>query len=105
MSYGLEVWNASGVKTLHYTSRLTRFHSKHLVGVAPGVVYVSVPGISANGSWFVYQAGYFFGGVEYPGTMNIERGVFIESGRFGVVASPDAYTDPTMGDIFIVGRL
>jgi short subunit fatty acids transporter len=61
MSYGLRVWNSSGVLTLDITDRLTRIVSTHSFSFfVPNEIYVSeksfniiVPNISANGAWFV----------------------------------------------------
>ena len=59
MSYGLRVWDASGNIIVDITDRITKLVSTHsfsklLVTEVSLVTHdVSVPGILANGSWFV----------------------------------------------------
>jgi hypothetical protein len=59
MSYGLRVWNASGGIIVDVTDRITKIvatysFSKSLVKGDSLVTHdVSVPGILADGSWFV----------------------------------------------------
>lgn len=60
MSYGLEIWNAAGVKTLKTTDRLNRFVGQYDV-YAPdnNPVSVSCPGMRNDGTWTVFSTGYF----------------------------------------------
>ena len=52
MSYGLRVWNASGVLELDITNRLIRMHSKHSYSIAINSnTTISVPGITTDGTW------------------------------------------------------
>ena len=61
MSYGLRVWNPSGVLTLDITDRITRIVSTHSfsffvpndINVSEKSFNITVPNISANGAWFV----------------------------------------------------
>ena len=60
MSYGLEIWNAAGVKTLKVTDRLNRFVSQMDV-YAPDTnpINISVPGMRNDGTWTVFASGYW----------------------------------------------
>lgn len=55
MSYGLKVWNASGVVTFDSTIRVARVHSTHAVNLAYGAsVFVYIPGYTLDGTWSYY---------------------------------------------------
>jgi hypothetical protein len=55
MSYGLRVWNSSGVVTLDIQNRITRFISQYNLVVGGGAtVTVSVPGMVNDGTWALY---------------------------------------------------
>lgn len=52
MSYGLEVWNAAGVKVIRSTDRLLRFQGGYYVSVpAGGTTTVAVSGMVDDGTW------------------------------------------------------
>lgn len=54
MSYGLQVFDASGGAVLDVSDRLTRLHSEYTVTLAPGqTVFVSVPGMNTDGTWAI----------------------------------------------------
>ena len=59
MSYGLRVWDASGNIIVDITDRITKLVSTHsfskyvVKGGGPVTHDVPVPGILADGSWFV----------------------------------------------------
>lgn len=51
MSYGLRVWNASGVLQLDITHTLTRFISFHSFNLAAGgSIYISTPSVNWGAS-------------------------------------------------------
>lgn len=54
MSYGLRVWDSSGVLSLEITNRLSRFSSQHAFSFSSGIQQnqsISVPGITTDGTW------------------------------------------------------
>lgn len=55
MPYGLRVWDSSGNLTLDTTDRITRFVTSITPGTiaANSTVSYSVPGIVADGTWFI----------------------------------------------------
>jgi hypothetical protein len=58
MAYGLEIWNAAGVKTLSVTDRLARYHGTFTVTIASGgTASLSVPGYALDGTWFYFIPG------------------------------------------------
>jgi hypothetical protein len=60
MSYGLEIWDNTGMKILSVTSRLSRFHSSYIVTRATEsitIVDVSVPGMRRDDTWGVFSVG------------------------------------------------
>lgn len=55
MSYGLRVWDASGVLQIDVTNRITRIFGVYSFSVAAGSsTNVSVPGITTDGTWVAY---------------------------------------------------
>jgi hypothetical protein len=55
MSYGLQVRDGAGNVILTITDRLTRFIAQYSVSVsASSTTNVSIPDITADGTWFVY---------------------------------------------------
>lgn len=55
MSYGLRVWNSSGVLTLDISERLSQVISYGTATVPAGsYVNVSVSGMAQNDGWFVF---------------------------------------------------
>ena len=56
MSYGLRVWDASGVLQLDITNRITRIYSTHSFSIsATSSQNINVPGISTDGTWVAYS--------------------------------------------------
>lgn len=102
MSYGLRVWNASGGIIVDITDRITKIvatysFSKYLVTNNNLVTHdVSVPGILADGSWFVQgttkspQVGSTFysyeimSGIVRVHILKFDRGTYTTTGSFTV---------------------
>ena len=92
MSYGLQVFDASGGVVLDVSDRLTRFYADYSVSITPGQpVYIPVPGMVDDGTWAVIPQAYIVN-------------VLVGSGGFTV--SLDAYwgNSPTTYK-FVVMRL
>lgn len=57
MSYGLEVYNAAGVKILGVDERCPRVHGNYntpaVAAGAGATAFLSVPGMTTDGTWFV----------------------------------------------------
>ena len=65
MSYGLRVWNSSGIMLVDVSDRLVRAHGVYDVGVvnAKSTKTISVPGLNiSDGTWFyiVEKASLYF---------------------------------------------
>jgi len=55
MSYGLQVRDGANNIILTITDRLTRFIAEYIVTVPTrSTITVSIPGITPDGTWFVY---------------------------------------------------
>jgi hypothetical protein len=57
MSYGLEVYNAAGVKVLGVDERCPRVHGNYTTPSVPAgggtTRFLSIPGMTTDGTWFV----------------------------------------------------
>jgi hypothetical protein len=103
MSYGLRVWNASGGIIVDVTDRITKIvatysFSKSLVKGDSLVTHdVSVPGILADGSWFVqgitkspqvgsstFYSYEIMSGIVRVHILKFDRGTYAATGSFTV---------------------
>ena len=103
MSYGLRVWNASGNIIVDITDRITKLasthsFSKYLVKDNNLVTHdVSVPGILADGSWFVqgttkppqvgssaFYSYEIMSGIVRVHILKFDRGTYAATGSFTV---------------------
>ena len=103
MSYGLRVWNASGNIIVDITDRITKLVSTHsfsksLVTNDSLVTHdVSVPGILADGSWFVqgitkppqvgssaFYSYEIMSGIVRVHILKFDRGTYTATGSFTV---------------------
>lgn len=55
MAYGLEVYNSAGLRIIGIDDRCPRFYGSYTVpGIrAGGSYFLSIPGMSTDGTWFV----------------------------------------------------
>lgn len=69
MSYGLEVWNSAGVKTMSTSDRVSRFVGQYVVQTPSTTpVAISVPGMRPDGTWSLFVDNYwmrFYIGYDY----------------------------------------
>lgn len=80
MSFGLRVWDGAGNQILNIVDRLTRFISQFNLSIgANSSVTVSVPGITADGTWFVYYVEPFAGATINNGSVTVNNGLATSS--------------------------
>lgn len=91
MSFGLKVWDASGVLTLDIIDRLPRYWGSYAFSFSTKSATVSVPGMSTDGTWAVAVVTSNTSGSVYPiiqaGQCYIEGYVFdtgVKSGNLYV---------------------